>query len=65
MTELHDTETRIDSAAIENVWRVNESDGTLFGRDAPTANQSTYSQAQSAFVNPDGRLFLCTRRTMP
>jgi len=39
--------------------------GTQLSPDSLTANQSPNAQAQSAIVNPDGRLFLCTGRTMP
>ena len=35
------------------------------GGMALTVNQSTFAQGQSAIVNPDGQLLLCTRRTMP
>jgi len=56
---------KVDGGAIENMWCVNESDGTLFWRNARAPNQSTFAQAQSAIANLDGQLFLCTRRTMP
>jgi len=56
---------KIDIASLENIWCINESDGSAFWRDALTANQSPNAQAQSAIVSPDGRLFLYTWRTMP
>lgn len=56
---------KIDITSNENIFCINESDGSAFWRDTLTANQSPNAQAQSAIVSPDGRLFLCTRRTMP